>query len=134
MWTRTAWEALGSSWGLGIGVGSARSSNFWVALASNTGYLGAFLFAAFLLCCYLRRRPLGDRTGAALLTAGRWGLLPTFLIGILIGTSPDFGPITAMTLGIMLAVGRPRTEPYVYSSNLPSSRYAPVDPGGLPVA
>ncbi|ALN72849.1 hypothetical protein [Aureimonas sp. AU20] len=131
MWTRTAWEALGSSWGLGIGVGSARASNFWVALASNTGYLGAFLFAAFVICCYLRRRPLGDKQGAALLTSGRWALLPTFLIGILIGTSPDFGPITAMTLGMMLAVGRPRTEPYMSSLGTHSLSYNQVDRGGI---
>jgi hypothetical protein len=110
MWTRTAWEALGASWGLGIGVGSARASNFWVALASNTGFLGALLYASFLLACYTRRRLPGDKQAQALLSAGRWGLLPTFAIGFLIGTSADFGSINAMVLGMMLASGRSRSE------------------------
>lgn len=119
MWTRTAWEAFVSSWGLGIGVGSSRASNFWVALASNTGLLGVVLYGGFVLACYVRRRPKRDGQAAALLTAGRWALLPGFAIGILIGTSPDFGSLTGMTMGVMLAAGRSRyeTSPAVIESD-----------------
>ena len=133
MWTRTAWEAFIASWGMGIGVGSSRASNFWVALASNTGALGVLLYGGFVLACYFRRRPRRDSQAASLLTAGRWALLPGFAIGILIGTSPDFGSITGLTLGLMLASGRSPFEASATQQE-PDAVYSSVDHTGISTA
>jgi hypothetical protein len=42
-WTRVAWEAFFATDGLGVGLGSARTSNWFVALLSNTGIIGTAL-------------------------------------------------------------------------------------------
>jgi hypothetical protein len=45
-WTRVAWEAFFATDGLGVGLGSARTSNWFVALLSNTGIYPALIFPA----------------------------------------------------------------------------------------
>lgn len=107
MWTRTAWEALWTTYGLGVGVGSTRSSNYAVALAANAGLLAAMLYFAFVVQTLRRRVPAADAQGRALLSAVRWSYLPPFVISLLIGASADFGPRNAFLYGFALAVACP---------------------------
>lgn len=50
-WNVQAWNNVLETYGVGVGLGSARASNFFLVLLSNTGVLGLALFSAFLLYC-----------------------------------------------------------------------------------
>ena len=54
-WNVVAWDAVASTWGLGIGFGSTRTSNWFAAIASNTGLLGVALMAIFLIHTFAKR-------------------------------------------------------------------------------
>jgi hypothetical protein len=47
-WNRQAWANFRDTFGLGVGLGSARASGFALVLLSNVGVVGTLLFAAFL--------------------------------------------------------------------------------------
>src|SRR5690606_5263081 len=47
-WTQQGWINFIDTYGFGVGLGGARSSSFPIALVSNVGVIGAFLFIAFL--------------------------------------------------------------------------------------
>lgn len=106
MWTRVAWQAAADTYGLGVGVGGARASNFWAALASNVGYLGAALYAAFMLSCYTRRIRAADWQTFFMLSGCRWALLPGLAVGWVVGTSADFGVVNGLIFGLMLGASR----------------------------
>jgi hypothetical protein len=47
-WNRQAWSNFVDTYGLGVGLGSARASSFPLVLLSNVGCVGTLLFLAFL--------------------------------------------------------------------------------------
>ena len=105
MWTRVSLSSLFATYGLGVGLGGTRASNFAVALASNTGVLGAacyFLFVAQTVL--IRRAREGDAKGQAILSAVRWSYLPPFFTSLTIGTTPDFGLYNAFLYGMAAAI------------------------------
>lgn len=104
MWTHVSWVALLDTYGLGVGVGSTRASNAFVALASNTGFLGAALFYAFLIQLLTQRAMRGDESGAAIISSFRWAFWPPFIVGLLIATGTDFGGSGALRFALVLAV------------------------------
>jgi hypothetical protein len=53
-WNRQAWSNFVDTWGLGVGLGSARASSLPLVLVSNLGLLGSLFYAAFL------KRVVGD--------------------------------------------------------------------------
>lgn len=121
MWTRVAWQSAIESYGLGVGIGSARASNFWAALTSNVGYLGTLLYASFMLACYTRRAARPVWVDVLTLSACRWALLPSLALGWVVGTSADFGVLTAFVYGLMLGIGtldRPAVHRQTTAPNL----------------
>lgn len=105
MWTRTAIEAGIKSHFVGVGIGSARASNNFAAVFGATGLLGVLLYYGFQLFYLFRRLP--PETGPSetvLAKAFRWSFYPTFIVGLLIGTSPDFGISGALRWGMLLAI------------------------------
>lgn len=107
MWTAVSWQALLDTYGLGVGMGGTRASNFLVALASNVGLLGALLYFMFMLQSLLLRRARdGDAQGQALLDAVGWSYLAPFIASLLIGTSADFGLRNSFLYGLALAVAQ----------------------------
>lgn len=103
-WTATSWQALLDTYGLGVGVGGTRASNAFVALASNTGFLGAFLYYAFVLQSLMRQARPGDIPGATMMSAIRWSFPPGFILSLLAGTSADFGSVGAFRYGLSLGI------------------------------
>ena len=122
MWTATSWQALLDSGGVGVGVGSTRSSSSAVGVASGTGLLGAVLYYAFVLQTLLRRAAPGDGEGERLMSGVRWAFLPPFANSLLIGISADFGLLLAFLYGLAAAV-----------APVPVSRLRPGRPSGRPV-
>jgi hypothetical protein len=109
MWTQVSWNALLATYGLGVGLGGTRASNFAVALTSNAGILGAVFYFLFVLQCLLvRRAPESDAQGGALLSAVRWSYLPALLASLTIGTTPDFGVYNAFLYGFSVAIAHQR--------------------------
>ena len=105
MWTRVSLNSLFATHGLGVGLGGTRASNFAVALASNTGVLGAAFYFLFVAQTVLMRRARqGDAKGQAILSAVRWSYLPPFFTSLTIGTTPDFGLYNAFLYGMAAAV------------------------------
>jgi len=105
MWTAVGWQALADTWGLGVGIGSTRTSNFAAAVFSNTGMLGGLLYFAFVLQILLGRLPSGaDGISQAMLRGLHLAYVPAFVIGLLAGTTADFGSYNAFLYGTSLAL------------------------------
>ena len=105
MWTAVSLQAFFDTYGLGVGMGGTRASNAVVAVFSNLGLLAGVLYYAFVLQSLMRRaRFRADESGAALISAFRWSFLPSFVMGMLSGTSADFGSFGAFRYGLVAAV------------------------------
>ena len=103
MWTAVSFNALIATWGLGVGMGGTRASNGLVAVFSNTGIAGGLLYYSFLIQTYLRRAAPGDQEAAVILTAVRFYMPPVLIMGILAGTSADFGVMNACIYALAAA-------------------------------
>jgi hypothetical protein len=55
-WNRQAWQNFLETFGLGVGLGSARGSSYPLVLLSNVGLIGTVLFCAFLWRVFQRPR------------------------------------------------------------------------------
>ncbi|TBW08928.1 hypothetical protein E0E52_05600 [Azotobacter chroococcum] len=105
MWTAVGWQALADTWGLGVGIGGTRTSNFAAAVFSNTGVAGGMLYFAFVLQTLLSRLPAGsDGLSRAMLRGVHLAYIPAFVVGLLAGTTADFGSYNAFLYGASLAV------------------------------
>ena len=105
MWTRVSFAAGIDSNFLGVGLGSTRASNSLAVLFGSTGLLGVLLYAAFVAQSLLRPVPhSAEPIASGLVRAIRWAFWPMFVIGLLIGTTADFGIATALQWGLILAI------------------------------
>jgi hypothetical protein len=103
MWTKVGMDAFFATNGLGVGLGSARTSNWYVAILSNTGIIGGTLLALFIVRLFLRRGP--PEPGAAEFVAGlKFSLLPGFVMAALAGTTPDIGVGMGATFGLITSL------------------------------
>lgn len=96
------------TYGLGAGVGSTRTSNYILLIASNLGIIGLTLFASLIVAlAFLRPRPdLSDRD-VAVVAASRAGLLASLVPAALIGAIFDLGVIFYVFIGV-IASSAPR--------------------------
>lgn len=119
MWTAVGWQALLDSWGMGVGLGSTRTSSFAAAVFSNTGVVGGVLFFAFVYQTLRRRLSYGaDGTSVAMMRGIRFAYVPVFVVALLAATTPDFGSYNAWLFGAALALAiadaRRRQQPVTY--------------------
>ncbi len=103
MWTRTGLDAFFATHGIGVGLGSERTSNWYVAILSNTGIVGATLLACFIVQVFLHRCR-GDAAAVEFMAALKFSLLPAAVMIGLAGTTPDFGPGPGSKLGLILGL------------------------------
>jgi hypothetical protein len=111
-WNTMGWNALQSTYGLGVGLGSTRTSNWLIAVISNAGILGAALLGIFLLKTYFRRSASGTPVSVEMLTALKFAMIPSFAMATLASTSPDIGPWLAVILGAITGLATPATTSY----------------------
>jgi hypothetical protein len=104
VWNTTSWNAFMESWGLGVGLGSTRTSNWFVSIISNTGTVGALFLGLFLFQTFMRRGN-DDLSTSGLMSACKLALIPNFAMAAVAGTTPDFGPLIAILLGIITGLG-----------------------------
>ncbi len=105
MWSAVSLQALGETYGIGVGLGATRSSNSVIAALSNIGVLGSIFYFGFLIQCLLRRAGPDDPEGRALISGLRYAFVPTFVVSLLIGSTPDFGGFGAFRYGLLTAIG-----------------------------
>jgi hypothetical protein len=103
-WSATGMDAFFATWGLGVGLGSARTSNWFVAILSNTGIIGTVLLSWFVLRLYLRRCRNPSPFEREFATALKFSLVPWFFMVAFAGTNPDFGVAPGMVFGLIIAI------------------------------
>jgi hypothetical protein len=129
MWTAVSLQALVDTWGLGVGLGGTRASNGIAAVFSNSGVIGGLLYHGFIVQTLLRRSHPGAPVDTAIQNAVRCYLPPVLILGVLAGTTADFGIMNASIYALAAAaswplpVGRP-----IHSASRPS----PAGAGGRP--
>jgi hypothetical protein len=117
MWNQMGMDAFFATDGLGVGLGSARSSNWFVAILSNTGVIGGALLASFIARVFLQRGPSEPRA-AELVAALKLSLLPGFVMAGLTGLSPDFGVANGATFGLITSLASATRLPLSKSVSL----------------
>jgi hypothetical protein len=89
-WSMQAWSNFLDTYGLGVGLGSARASSFAMVLLSNIGIIGTALFAAFVLEVW-RGGEHASATDRAVARAARHAVLATLIAACLSATVFDLG-------------------------------------------
>lgn len=94
LWNLQAWRNFVESYGLGVGIGTARPSSFVLTVLSNIGAIGTFFYGLFL---YHVLRPANPRTQGPILgpisEASRHAVLATLSGAVLSGSSFDRGAV-----------------------------------------
>jgi hypothetical protein len=101
LWTQIGIDAFFDSGGLGVGLGSVRTSNWVVSILASTGVIGGALMFGFVLQ-KLASSVRKDPPEVACLKEGlKLWLLPTLVMSLIGGTIPDIGVMMAMVLGML---------------------------------
>jgi hypothetical protein len=103
-WNTVAWNTVASTWGLGIGLGSTRTSNWFAAVVSNGGVLGAALMGIFLTQTFAKRTSRQTSLTTELLSPLKLSLLPGLAMAAVDFPSADFGPWMAVMFGAITGV------------------------------
>jgi hypothetical protein len=99
LWNTTAWESVYRTWGLGIGLGSTRTSSWFAAIVSSTGLIGAAFMAIFLLQTFAKGSIRRIARSSELLTGLKLSLLPALAMLAVDSPGPDFGLWIAVIFG-----------------------------------
>jgi hypothetical protein len=109
-WTSAGWHAFINSNYLGVGLGSIRTSNWFVNIVGSTGLFGAVLLFGFMLLSLLWVAPGASAVDREWQRGLRFMLFPIIALSYGVGTTPDFGPVTAVIYGLLAAI-RSRSYP-----------------------
>lgn len=103
-WTAMGWNTFLATYWLGAGIGSVRTSNWFVNLIASTGLIGAVLFSLFALGAV---RPITSRISEPLRRLRRGtmlSLLPAALMMAASATTPDPGVWVMSLFGILYGI------------------------------
>jgi hypothetical protein len=103
-WNTTAWETIASTWGLGVGFGSTRTSNWFAAIISNAGLIGAAFMALFLVQTFAARPIWRTALSSELLAGLKLSLLPALAMLGVTAPGPDFGLWMGVVFGAIAGV------------------------------
>jgi hypothetical protein len=97
-WNQVGWNAFWSTYGLGVGLGGTRASNYFVAVLSNTGFLASGCFFIFLLQTSFRRSLVSMRS-SELVSALKFAIIPSLGMAALGSATPDFDAWLGLIFG-----------------------------------
>jgi hypothetical protein len=109
-WTRVGWQAFLDTGGLGVGIGSLRTSNWFVSILGSTGIFGSMLMFGFIIRLYTFKVRKGDARAMIWTRALRFALIPGLVMDGLGGTIPDIGIMMASLFGILAGMPEPYSE------------------------
>jgi hypothetical protein len=114
-WNAVSWASTFETYGMGIGMGSSRTSSWAIAAASQLGFVGAALEAALVVRLFRARVAPGAGAAPARLLAAAKAAAFAWLASIAIsGSSADPGPPFFLCLAVAMGVSapfEPRREP-----------------------
>jgi hypothetical protein len=102
--TNTALNAFFSTHGLGVGLGSAMTSNWFVAILSSTGIFGAGLLLGFILRLYILRCRSADPRTREFAMGLKFALVPYFAMQAAAALTPDIGVPAASAMGLLASL------------------------------
>lgn len=105
LWTQVGLNAYSSTYGLGVGFGSERTSNWFVSILSNSGTIGALLLSGFIIRGLLIGEAQSWRE-SEFVKGLRFSYLPNFVLVALIGTTPDVQ--NPFGLGMLVRITEPK--------------------------
>ncbi len=108
-WTQQGWINFIDTYGFGVGLGGARSSSFPIALVSNVGVIGAFLFIAFLRRLFDPSTARLSHEYVSVVRAARHALL-IFLMAALVNAPFADPGMLFYTFAAVVAAGRTRSK------------------------
>ncbi len=130
-WNSQALVNFIDSYGIGIGIGSARASNFLLAALANIGIIGTVAYGVFILACLRAPSSDSDETSRTIRSAAAFACLSLVISGSLAGTTIDLGLLFFICAGLATSstyVGVPATP-----SGAPARRtHAPQMQKGFP--
>ena len=103
-WNTTAWDAVVSTWGLGIGFGSTRTSSWFAAVVGGAGLVGAAFMGVFLVQTFARRSISRIALSAELLSALKLSLVPALVMLGVNSPGPDFGLWMGVVFGAITGI------------------------------
>ncbi|ADU13848.1 hypothetical protein Astex_2190 [Asticcacaulis excentricus CB 48] len=103
-WTAQGLEAFKATYGIGVGVGSVRTSNFFVNILASTGIVGAIIFAGTIGRTFAARIPSRYRAAFELSHGMKLTIVGTFVSLFFAGTTPDYGFNIATAIGICIGL------------------------------
>lgn len=103
MWRYVALSSLFESQGIGIGLGSTRSSSSLVAVFSATGILGGLSFYTFSLISFFRAPRFGTAESQIIISAFRFSYIPGLTVSLMIADA-NFDPLTGFGFAITTAL------------------------------
>jgi hypothetical protein len=109
LWTQIALRAFLDSGGLGVGLGSIRTSNWAVSILASTGVIGGALMFGFVAQKIIAPTRDAAPEAACLRNGLRLWMLPALVMSLISGTIPDIGVMMSMVLGLLSA---PETVAY----------------------
>ncbi|MGI4766067.1 MAG: hypothetical protein ACRYGP_13560 [Janthinobacterium lividum] len=109
-WNRAAMENFFDSFGLGVGLGTARTSSFMLAVLSNVGIPGLVFYTLFAITCFGRRSPSITTFTSDIQLAARNACLGLIIADVISGALVDQG-LTFYTLAAMSAVNVEGLDP-----------------------
>jgi hypothetical protein len=93
LWNTQGLQNFLDTWGLGVGLGSVRTSSFAVTLLSNLGLVGTLTYCAFLWSVLKIKRSPWDGEESVITRAGRHALLANLAAACLSGTVFHLGTV-----------------------------------------
>jgi hypothetical protein len=106
-WNVTSFQNFLDSWGLGVGLGTARASSFAITMLATVGLPGLFFYLVFTLECFMRPRGAVGSLEADVAAAARNGALGLLAGDLLVSSVVDQGLFFSL-LAAAAAVVRPR--------------------------
>ncbi|MDC7692747.1 hypothetical protein PQU94_00465 [Asticcacaulis sp. DXS10W] len=103
-WTFYGMVAFKESMGLGVGIGSVRTSNFFVNVLASTGVVGAVLFGIYVFQVFLAKVWSNNPVDFELTHGLKLSILVAFVGMYLAGTSPDFGVFLGAAFGAIMGI------------------------------
>jgi hypothetical protein len=100
-WSQAGLQAFFATYGFGVGVGSVRTSNWFINILASTGLFGVFLFGTFVIKLILPYRKYADEVTGRFAIALKLSIVPAALMIGVSGTTPDPGVWVMSVLGLL---------------------------------
>jgi ABC-type multidrug transport system permease subunit len=102
-WTELGLQAFFQSHFLGVGIGSIRTSNWFVNIIGSTGVVGSMMMFGFLIISFCASGYQSSVIDREWQRALKFLLTPMLAMDYFVGTTPDIGVMLAAILGLLAA-------------------------------